>query len=166
MKQKLVKALLFFTAIVLISSVIPACKSKTSDTEIKTSTETALRGNPDLSAVRVEINDGVATLSGEVKDEATRLSAESAVATVKGVKSVTNNISVAPAPQAPVEVTADDPLRTSVNDAIKDHPGVTASINDGVITLTGEIKKADLPTLMQKLNALKPKKIENQLTIK
>ena len=79
---------------------------------------------------------------------------------------MTNNISVAPAPQAPVEVTADDPLRTSVNDAIKDHPGVTASINDGVITLTGEIKKADLPTLMQKLNALKPKKIENQLTIK
>ena len=70
-----------------------------------------------------------------------------------------------PAP-APVEITADDPLKSGVTDAIKDHPGVTADVNDGVITLTGQINKTDLSRLMQKLNALKPKRIENKLTIK
>jgi hypothetical protein len=35
-----------------------------------------------------------------------------------------------------------------------------------VITLTGEIKKADLPKLLQKISALKPVKIDNQLTVK
>ena len=41
-----------------------------------------------------------------------------------------------------------------------------ASVNDGVITLTGEINKADLPKLMQKVNALNPRKVENKLVVK
>jgi hypothetical protein len=48
----------------------------------------------------------------------------------------------------------------------KHYPGVSATIQDGVVTLTGEIKRADLQKLMKSLNTLKPKKIENKLTIK
>ncbi len=51
-------------------------------------------------------------------------------------------------------------------DATKDHPTVKASVNNGVITLTGEIKRDQLAKLMMTLNTLKPKKIENHLTIK
>jgi hypothetical protein len=65
-----------------------------------------------------------------------------------------------------VVVTADDPLKASVDNTIKAYPGVNAAIQDGVITLTGEIKRADLQKLMVSLNSLKPKSIENKLTIK
>ena len=165
MKQKFANYLLFLGTTLLFSMTIPGCKSKVKDSDVRTSAETSLRSNPDLSGVNVEIKDGVATLSGQVKDNASREAAESTVKGVKGVKSVNNNISVMPAP-APVEITADDPLKSGVTDAIKDHPGVTADVNDGVITLTGQINKTDLSRLMQKLNALKPKRIENKLTIK
>ena len=111
------------------------------------------------------MKDGVVTLTGEVKDDASKASAETVAKGVKGVKSVVNNLTVAPAP-APVVITADDPLKTSVDATLKDFAGVSASVQDGVVTLTGEIKRADLQKLMMALNTLKPKKIENKLTIK
>ena len=43
---------------------------------------------------------------------------------------------------------------------------VKTEVKDGIVWLSGEIKKADLPKLMMVLNSLKPKKIENKLTIK
>jgi len=84
------------------------------------------------------------------------------------VKSVVNNATVTPPPPPPppVEIAADDPLTKSVNDAVKDYPGVNASVKDGVVTLTGEIKRSSLQKLMQSLNSLKPKKIDNKLIIK
>ena len=48
----------------------------------------------------------------------------------------------------------------------KDLSGIAASVKDGVITLTGEIKRNELQKLMMTLHTLKPKKIDNQLTIK
>lgn len=72
---------------------------------------------------------------------------------------------VAP-PPAPVEVSADDSLNIQATDAIKDYPGVTASVSNGEVTLTGEITKAKLPKLLQAVNAIHPKKVNNQLTVK
>lgn len=77
----------------------------------------------------------------------------------------TPTTSQAPAP-APVEISADDALQTGVKDATKDFPGVNATVNNGEITLTGDIERSKLPTLMQSLNSLRPKKINNQLNIK
>src|SRR5215210_5550653 len=71
-----------------------------------------------------------------------------------------------PPTTAPVEVSGDETLRKGVTDATKDFPGVNASVNNGVITLTGDIQKDRLPTLMMALNALKPQRIENNLTVK
>ena len=70
-----------------------------------------------------------------------------------------------PPPAAAPEVAAMDTMTSAVNDAIKDHPTVSASVTDGVITLTGTIKKDKLPKLMMTLSSLKPKKIENKLTV-
>jgi len=143
---------------------LAACNSKTNDADVKTSVDNAIAANSNLSGAYADVKDGVVTLSGQVKDEAAKSSAETTAKGVKGVKSVNNNLTVAP-PPAPVEITADDPLKASVDNTIKAYPGVAATVNDGVITLTGQIKKADLQNLMKALNTLKPKKIENQLTI-
>ena len=66
---------------------------------------------------------------------------------------------------APVVIANDDELTKGVNDATKDFPGVTASVNNGEVTLTGAIKRDRLPTLMQSINSLHPKKVNNNLTI-
>jgi hypothetical protein len=66
---------------------------------------------------------------------------------------------------APVVVSSDDNLRTGVKDATKDYPTVTATVDNGEITLTGTLQRDKLPTLMQTLNSLNPKKVNNQLTL-
>jgi hypothetical protein len=66
---------------------------------------------------------------------------------------------------APVTVSGDDELRRGVTDATKDFPGVQATVNNGEVTLTGSIKRDRVPTLMQSLNSLQPRKINNNLTI-
>lgn len=72
-----------------------------------------------------------------------------------------------PAPQAaPVVISADDSLQKGVMDATKDFPGVTATVSNGEITLKGEIQKSQRVKLIQALNALRPKKINNELVVK
>src|SRR5678816_838102 len=164
MNKKIMQVLAFPTFMLFVT--LAACNSKTSDADVKTSVDNAIAANSDLSGTYTEVKDGVVTLTGQVKDETAKSLAETTAKGVKGVKSVNNNLTVAPPPAAPVEITADDPLKASVDNTIKDYPGVAATVKDGVITLTGQIKRADLQNLMKALNTLKPKKIENQLTIK
>lgn len=135
---------------------LTACAPK--DADIKAGVDTAISG---VSGVSVDVTNGVATISGEFADEAARTSTEALVKGVKGVKSVVNNATITP----PVVISPDDALRTSVSAALAAFPTLTATIADGVVTLTGEIKKADLPLAMQALSALNPKKIENKATV-
>ncbi|MEJ7912162.1 MAG: hypothetical protein WKF70_03330 [Chitinophagaceae bacterium] len=67
---------------------------------------------------------------------------------------------------APVEVSADEPLRQGVADATKDFPGVSATVTNGEVNVSGEIARADWMRLKPMLDALNPKKVNNQLTIK
>jgi hypothetical protein len=66
---------------------------------------------------------------------------------------------------APVAISSDENLRTGVKDATKDYPSVTATVDNGEITLTGTLQRDKLPKLMQNLNSLNPKKVNNQLTL-
>lgn len=161
------KILKLIPALVLFASLsFTGCAPK--DADVKASIEKTLKDNPSTSGVMVMVTDGVATLSGEVADAAAQTSLEASVKGIKGVKSVTNNTTVTPpvVPVAPVEIATADVLTQSVMDATKDFVGVTAAVADGVVTLTGEIKKEQLPKLMMALNSLNAKKIENKLTIK
>jgi osmotically-inducible protein OsmY len=153
-----------FFAIIAIAAfafAMPACKGKVSDAELKTAAEAAIQANPDFAGIAVDVANGVATLSGTVSADAVKAAVDNAVSLVKGIKSVTNSIVVAP----PV-ISNDEQLQTAITDAIKDHPTVQAAVLDSVVTLTGSIKKADLATLMQKVNAARPKKVISDGLIK
>ena len=146
-----------------ITTGMTSCKSQEKkDAATKGKIEAAVPG------VTVTVKDGVATLSGEMTDDAAKAAAEAAVGKIEGVKSVVNNATVAPpAPvPAPVTINPDEALTTAATTAIKDYTGVSAAVKDGIVTLSGDIKKADLPKLMQAINAIKPKKVENKLTVK
>jgi hypothetical protein len=164
--MKLTKSLL--TLMLMSALFFVGCGPK--DADIKTAVEEKLKSNTEMgSMASVSVNKGVVTLSGECKDQACHAQCESLAKSAKGVKSVVSNMTIAAAmtQTAPVEIATESALTQGVNDATKDFPGVQANVSaDGVITLTGDIKRSDLTTLMQSLNTLKPKKIENQLTIK
>ncbi|WP_428232239.1 BON domain-containing protein [Flavobacterium sp.] len=123
-----------------------------------------------LPGVEVTVKDGVATITGICKDDVFKQNAESIIKGIKGVKSVVNNCEIA-APEtvstpAPVEINPDSVLSTSVNEVVKTYNGVSATVKDGVVTLTGTIKRDQLPNLIKSVQELKPKKVENKLTIK
>ncbi len=65
-----------------------------------------------------------------------------------------------------IQIAPTDSLQSGIKDATKDFPLVHAAVDSGVITLTGEIKRSQLPKLMKSLHSLHPKKINNNLTIK
>jgi len=65
-----------------------------------------------------------------------------------------------------VQINPDVVLRTSVDSVLRTYDGVTADVKDGVITLRGNIKQDEMQSLIMKVQELKPKKVENQLTIK
>lgn len=140
------------------------CKEK--DATVKTRVEEKLQANQETAGTMVSVSDGVATLTGEVATENGKIESESITKGTKGVKSVVNNLSVAVVQVAPVTITADDPLTTSLLDATKDHPTVHATVANGTVTLTGTISKADNLILMKKISGLNPGKIDNQLVIK
>jgi uncharacterized alpha/beta hydrolase family protein len=97
------------------------------------------------------------------------------IGSCKGKSSQTNTndtATIAPAdntttkmPDTTVVISADDSLKRMLPDATIDFPGVTASVDQGVVTLTGTISRDRLPKLMMAINALHPKKINNNLTI-
>jgi len=159
MKQQFSKVLLLLMAVALVGSSVPGCKSKVKDEDLQTSVQAALRANPETAGVMADVKNGIATVSGEVKDATVKTTATELAAGVKGVKSVENNITIA-APPPPVEITADDPLAKGVKDATKDFPTVTATVNDGVISVSGELKSADWKKLKMALDGLKPKKVD------
>jgi osmotically-inducible protein OsmY len=157
----------------LVLAFMVSCKGKHNDTDIQAKVTEQLNSLPGVTA---DVKDGVVTLSGEVADDATRASAEDRVKSTEGVKSVTNNIVVAPPPApAPPPATdtgsvvnaADEQLRTGVADISKDFPGAEVKVDNGVITVTGELSAAKWKTLKQALDALHPKKVDaSGLTVK
>ena len=133
-----------------------SCKSKVSDADLKTKVESVVSGT---SGVAVDVKEGVVTLSGTVSTEAERVALEASAkaADAKGVKSVVNNIVVAP----PIEINANDAdLAAKIVDAIKDFPTIKATAKDGIITVTGSLEQARIQVLKQSLDALSPKKVD------
>ncbi len=161
--MKMTKTLI---AVFLSASVLFfGCKPK--DSIVQANINEKFAATPECTGATASVTDGVATLTGEVKDDACKNMAATAAEGVKGVKSVVNNLTTTPPPPPAVPtVSPDSALSQGVADATKDFPTVKAAVNNGVIILTGSIKRSDLKTLMQSLNSLKPGKIDNQLTIK
>jgi hyperosmotically inducible periplasmic protein len=150
--------------VAILATGIVSCKSQgKKDAEAKEKIEALVPG------VSVTVTNGVATLSGEMMNDAEKAAAADAASGIDGVTSVVNNTTVQVAPvsaPASVDINADDALITASMAVLKEYPGVVSEVSGGIITLTGEIKKADWMKLKPMLDALRPKKVENKMTIK
>ncbi len=153
--------LFLFLSLLIIG--IAGCKEK--DSNVQASIIEKFKSIPELSNLSTEVKDGVATITGEVKDESTKSLVTETAKGVKGVKSVVDNTTITAPVISPV-IENNEGLTQGVNDAVKDLPTVHGEVKDSVVILTGDIKKSELPKLMQVIHSLKPKKIENKLTVK
>lgn len=161
--MKVVRLFSVMTLILTLGMGVASC-NQVKDADLQTAAQQLMVANPELAGVTVAVLDKVATLTGTVSDDSGKAYAESVVAGVKNVKSVVNQIQVVP--PAPDYSALDATINAALPDALKDHATVTATAKDGVITLSGEIKEKDLQVLMEKINALNPVKIENNITVK
>jgi osmotically-inducible protein OsmY len=148
----------------VLAAVLFLAACKPSDAAIAESVKSKVAAVAE--GVAIDVKEGVVTLSGQVKDDATKAAVESALAGIKGVKSVVNNVTIPP-PPPPVVINPDDVLRQSIEStfAAKGITGITAAIVNGEVTLTGDVKKADVQKVMQAAMESKPKKVNNQMKI-
>ncbi len=155
-----------FMGVFALAISFNACKKKVKDADIKAAIETALKADPMSANTMVSVDKGVATITGECKDELCKTHCAEMVKGIKGVKQVVNNCTVAP--KMDVVVNADaETLTKGLMDALKDHAGVKSSVVDGKIVLTGEIAKAKWAALKQMLDKLMSKGYDlTGLTIK
>ncbi|MEP6803138.1 MAG: BON domain-containing protein [Flavobacterium sp.] len=141
-----------------------ACGPK--DADIQKEISAKLSSTPE---VQVTVQDGVATISGICKDDVLKQNVENSIKEIKGVKSVVNNCQIV-APEetaaAAVIISPDTELDKAVHKVVDTYDGVSVTVVGGVVTLSGEIKKSQLPNLIKSVQELKPKKVDNKLTIK
>jgi hyperosmotically inducible periplasmic protein len=167
MRKPLLRYAFLSASVAIIAMSISSCKGGVKDADLEKTITEKIAATADAAGVTSTVKDGVVTLNGVFKDDASKAALETALKAIPGVQSITDNATIVPPPPpAPVVIAVDSTLIKGVADATKDFPTVKTSIQDGVITLTGDIKKASLPKLMMSLNTLKPKKIDNKLTIK
>jgi hypothetical protein len=140
---------------------LQSCKGKNKDADINAAIQSRTQTDANLTGVNATVTDGVVTLTGQCADENCKTNAEKAIKNIDGVKKVVNNITV-----APVTINPDQELASGVQRITARYEGVQADINDGVITLRGQLKRDSLQQLIMDLNALRPRKIENQLVLK
>jgi hyperosmotically inducible protein len=167
--MKLTKLLMAIAIVTTVSFV--SCKPK--DADIKTAVEAKLNAMPDMiKGATVDVKDGVATLSGECKDDMCKMECEKVAKEVKGVKSVVANFTLpAPppavvAPPASLTTTLDAATQQKVKDGLKDIKGVTVEFDADKAVLSGEVSKADRMKIMQMLGAAKVKSDASKLTDK
>lgn len=161
--MKLSNSLSMITLIFLLGVFAISCNN-VSDADIQSDAQEVIASNPELTGVQVLVQNRVATLTGVVQDDAIKTYAENQIAEVNHVTTVINQLQVVP--PAPDYTALDNSLNSGIQEALKDHNTVTATVQNGVVTLEGEINERDLPTLMEKINALQAEEIVNNITVK
>jgi osmotically-inducible protein OsmY len=133
-----------------------SCKPK--DADIQSAVQTAISA---INGVNASVSKGEVTLSGTVASEEAKAQAETAAKAAKGVKGIINNIQVV----LPI-IASDDVLSAGLKTALAAFSTVSGTVKDSVVTLTGEIGRSDLAKVIEAVQALRPKKVENQITVK
>ena len=155
------KALFIITTVLLSAVLLQSCKP--SDEEVKKFVDAVLTATvPGTSA---SVKNQVVTLTGTVETEEQKTAAESAVRSIKNVKNVMNEIKVMP-PR--IVVNPDDTLMETISSALRmgGYSTVNVAVRDGEVTLSGDLKRADLQKVMQIADESKPKKVVNNLKLK
>jgi osmotically-inducible protein OsmY len=154
-------------SVLALAAVLLLAACGKSDSDLQKAASDKLTADS-ISGVTVAVKDGTATLTGEVKDVTVKTKAEADVKGIEGIKTVNNSLTLIPLAPAPTPVGPDKMMEGAISENLKkaNVTGVTVSVSNGEVTLSGEVPKADLAKAMQAASALNPKKVNNQLKTK
>jgi hyperosmotically inducible protein len=158
MKNNKLQQLVYLFLITVILLFATACSHQPKDEDIQAKITKQLQENADYKNINDSVKDGVVTLSGKCQGQGCDSLIENQVNGIAGVKSIINNIQK--------DDVTDLTLRTSVQSIISKYDGVQADVAAGVVVLRGSIDKKQVQPLMNELEVLKPKKLDNQLALK
>ncbi len=152
-----------FLTIVALAAVLflSACGKSDADLQ-KAATDKLAAEN--IMGVTVAVNDGNATLTGEVADVTVVSRAETSVKMVEGMKAVTNNLKTKPLP-TPVPAAVDPMLKGKLDEALRKAgcTGVTIEAMGGTVTATGTVPGAKYVQCIQIINESGLGKLENKI---
>lgn len=154
MKQLNIRQAIRLFFIMVVPTLILSC-GKPDDKEIQENVSKKLQEN--YKGLNAEVAGGVVTLTGTCEGENCAEQAEKQVAGISGVQSVKNNIQT--------DTETDLTLRTSVQAIISKYEGVQADVAAGNVVLRGTINRDQVQPLMNELQNLQPKRIDNQLAV-
>lgn len=152
----------FFTVLMLAIAMMAAACGK-SDAALTTAVNDKLKADG-VTGVTVAVKDGVATLTGEVADQAAKAKAETSAKAVEGIKSVTNSLTLKPLPVA-TPAASDQGLTGKANENLKKAGCGTASVTvvNGKATLTGEVPAAKFAECVRTVQEAGITGFDNQL---
>ena len=150
---------------IMVTLFLISCKPN--DQHIKSAIEEKLNSVPYMKKVSANVRNGEATIAGICNDAACVANCENLTRHVKGVKSVISHLKMADTPvQQSIIYQPDDSLLLAVNDAVKNYRTIQAEVKNGVITLSGQIRKKEVRKLITRLHSLNPVNIENNMAVK
>jgi hyperosmotically inducible protein len=139
-----------------------ACSTQQADVGITTKVKSLLdtdRSVPNASQIQVTTQNSVVTLAGPVDSDATKTRAVTVAKGVEGVKSVVDNLTVAPSSVASAEPASTEapaatapPNDTAITQAVKEKlllqpvaaaEKIAVDTHDGVVTLSGTVKSPE-----------------------
>lgn len=142
-------------------ALLSACGK--SDADVQKAVAAKLAAD-NVSGVTVAVNDGVATLTGEVADITVKNKAAASARAVEGVKSVTDSTTLRALP-TPVPAPADPMLKGKVEESLKKAgcTGATVTIANGTVTLSGTVPDAKFAECVKVVNESGAGKLTNNL---
>lgn len=156
------KLLLMMACVFTVGLTFQACKS--GDQKIKTDVDKVLTQYKNVTSV---VNDGAVTLAGAVETQQERSTIETQVKAVKNVRAVMNNIIVTGGGM-PSATSQDAMLQSAIRTSLSaaGYNSVIVSVQNGEVTLSGDLNRADLTKVMQMANEVNPSRVINNLNLK
>ena len=158
--QRVLTSLVFFS----FSLAFISCGPK--DDDVQSAVQAVVSGSACVG-VSSKVEDGTVTLSGDCKDQQGITALQTQLKEVYGVKKIVNNVKVADpeitvADPGTLTIANSDTLTAGVRKIVKDYPSVQATVSDSIVSLAGEVKKAESEKLINQLKALKPKSVDSK----
>jgi hyperosmotically inducible periplasmic protein len=151
---RLLNQVFMLTMILFMTS---GCNNKPSDEEIQTNVSKQLQEKDSYKGVSASVSERTVVLNGTCEGDNCAAEIEEKIKNVEGVEKVENNI------QANNDT--DLTLRTTVQNIISKYEGVQADVAGGIIVLRGTIDRNQVQALMNELEVLQAKEIDNQLAV-
>jgi len=152
-----------FVSILCLALALLAAACGKSDADLQKAVADKLAAD-NVSGVSVAVDDGVATLSGEVADITVKNRAAASARTVEGIKSVTDNTRLR-AVATPAPAPADPMLQGKVDENLKKAgcTGAVAKVEGGTVTLSGTVPDAKFAECVKVVNESGAGKLNNLL---